>query len=703
MFNENIIKQKTVFTILILTFIILFSGCFSFGQSLIKERILSQIIYQTLERWHYTEKKIDDEFSKNAYNKFLKYLDFNKRFFLKSDIKEFKKYMYKLDDELRTGTNEFMKAAVQCMKKRVSQVMGFYESMLVTPFDFTKKEYIELNADKRTYCSDLKELNEYWRKILKQQALIRYINLLNAKVNKKSKKRLREEAQKSVLKSFKSVFSRMLKLSTDDILFGYLNSIIKVYDPHTVYFSPKQKKDFDIKMSGRLEGIGALLSEEDGFVKVVRIIPGGPSWFQKQLGPADLILKVGQGDEEPVDIIGMPLRDAVELIRGKKGSIVRLTVKKPDGRILIISIERDVVLIEETFAKSAVFINEKLNKTFGYLLLPGFYNDFSNKDGRNSSEDIKKEIQKLKLKKVDGIVLDLRNNGGGSLEDAIRISGLFIEHGPILQIKERENQIQSINDPDPEISYKGPIVVLINSLSASASEILAGALQDYERAIVVGGAHSFGKGSVQIVIPLDKMVPDSSFDVGNLGALEFTIRKFYRITGISNQYKGVIPDIILPDFYNYLEIGERYLDHALKWDRIAPVSYKKWDKNGIDIKIIAEKSKCRVKNSKYFKHMENYIKGLKSISNKTRQSLKLENVLKQNRKLKQELDKVKVPGVGLLNFKIISSQKTGSNSSKLSKISDQREREWFKLLGEDLFLEEALNVLNDMIDMQRAN
>jgi carboxyl-terminal processing protease len=703
MFNENIMEQKTRYIILVLIFIILFSGCFLFVQNLIKERVLSQIIYKTLERWHYTEKKIDDEFSKNAYNKFLKYLDFNKRFFLQSDIKEFKKYMYKLDDELRTGKNEFMKAAIQCMKKRVSQVMGFYESMLVTHFDFTKKEYIELNADKRAYCSDLKELKEYWRKILKQQALIRYINLLNAKVSKNPKKKLREEAQKSVLKSFKSVFSRMLKLSTDDILFGYLNSIIKVYDPHTVYFSPKQKKDFDIKMSGRLEGIGALLSEEDGFVKVVRIIPGGPSWFQKQLGPADLILKVGQGSEEPIDIIGMPLRDAVELIRGKKGSIVRLTVKKPDGRTLIISIERDVVLIDETFAKSAIFINEKLNKTFGYLLLPGFYNDFSNKDGRNSSEDIKKEIQKLKLKKVDGIVLDLRNNGGGSLEDAIRITGLFIEHGPILQIKGRENQIQVVNDPDPEISYKGPLVVLINSLSASASEILAGALQDYERAIVVGGAHSFGKGSVQIMIPLDKMAPDSSFDVSKLGALEFTIRKFYRITGISNQYKGVIPDIILPDFYDYLEIGERYLDYALKWDRIANVSYKKWDKNGIDIKIIAEKSKFRVKNSKYFKHMENYIKGLKSIRNKTMQNLKLENVLKQNRKLKQKSDKIKVSGMELLNFKITSSQKTGINSSKLSKISDQKEKDWFKLLKKDLFLEETLNVLNDMIDMQRAN
>ncbi len=703
MFIGDTMQRKIKFTILTLISAILFSAYFLCAQSTIKERVLSNIINQTLENWHYTGKKIDDEFSKNAHNKFLKYLDFNRRIFLKSDIEEFKKYIYKLDDELQTGTNNFMKLAAQRMKKRVSQIMGFYESMLIKPFDFTKKEYIELNADKRAYCSDLKELKEYWRKILKQQTLIRYINLLNTKVSKKSKKKLKEKAQKSVLKSFKSVFDRMLKLSKDDILFGYLNSIIKVYDPHTVYFSPKQKKDFDIKMSGRLEGIGALLSEEDGFVKVVRIIPGGPSWLQKELEPADLILKVGQGNEEPVDIIGMPLRDAVELIRGKKGSIVRLTIKKPDGRILIVSIVRDTVLIEETFAKSAVFINKESNKTFGYILLPSFYNDFSKKNGRNSSEDVKKEIQKLKLKKVGGIVLDLRNNGGGSLEDAIRISGLFIENGPIVQIRGRGNQTRTINDPDPGISYKGPIVVLINSLSASASEIFAGALQDYGRAIVVGGEHSFGKGTVQIMISLDKMVSDSSFDVDSLGAMEFTIKKFYRITGISNQYKGVIPDVILPDFYDYLKIGERYLDYPLKWDRISPVNYKKWSKNSIDAELIAEKSKCRVKNSKYFKYMKDYIKRLNSMDNKTRQSLILKHVLKQNRELKQELEKIKISDAGSLNFRVISSQETKEKSSELLKISEQKEKEWFKILRKDLFLGEALNVLADIINMEKTN
>lgn len=703
MFIGDTMQRKIKFTILTLICAILFSGYFLYAQSEIKERVLSKIIYQTLENWHYTGKKIDNKFSANAYNKFLKYLDFNRRIFLKSDIEEFKKYIYKLDDELQTGENEFMKLSVQSMKKRVSQIMGFYESMLIKPFDFTKREYIELNADKKPYCSDLKELKEYWRKILKQQTLIRYINLLNKKVSKESKKKLKEKAQKSVLKSFKSVFDRMLKLSKDDILSGYLNSIIKVYDPHTVYFSPKQKKDFDIKMSGRLEGIGALLSEEDGFVKVVRIIPGGPSWLQKQLEPADLILKVGQGDEDPVDIIGMPLRDAVELIRGEKGSIVRLTVKKPDGRILIISIVRDTVIIEETFAKSAVFINKESNRAFGYILLPGFYNDFSKKNGRNSSKDIKKEIQKLKLKKVDGIVLDLRNNGGGSLEDAIRISGLFIESGPIVQIRGRGNKIQSIDDPDPGISFKGPIVVLINSLSASASEILAGALQDYGRAIVVGGDHSFGKGTVQVMISLDGMVSDSSFDADKLGALEFTIRKFYRITGISNQYKGVIPDVILPDFYDYLKIGERYLDYPLKWDRIPSVNYKKWSKNNMDVEIIAEKSKSRIKNSKYFIYMGDYIKRLKSMDNKTRQSLRLKYVLKQNRELKQELEKIKIPDAEPLNFRVISSQETIKKSSELSKISDQKGKEWLKTLKKDLFLGEALNVLADIIDMEKAN
>jgi len=328
---------------------------------------------------------------------------------------------------------------------------------------------------------------------------------------------------------------------------------------------------------------------------------------------------------------------------------------------------------------------------------------FQKKNGRNSSKDIKKEIQKLKLKKVDGILLDLRNNGGGSLEDAIRISGLFIESGPIVQIRGRGNKIQSIDDPDPGISFKGPIVVLINSLSASASEILAGALQDYGRAIVVGGDHSFGKGTVQVMISLDGMVSDSSFDADKLGALEFTIRKFYRITGISNQYKGVIPDVILPDFYDYLKIGERYLDYPLKWDRIPSVNYKKWSKNNMDVEIIAEKSKSRIKNSKYFIYMGDYIKRLKSMDNKTRQSLRLKYVLKQNRELKQELEKIKIPDAEPLNFRVISSQETIKKSSELSKISDQKGKEWLKTLKKDLFLGEALNVLADIIDMEKAN
>jgi carboxyl-terminal processing protease len=684
-----------------------------------KERLISQIIHTGLERWHYSGMKIDDDFSMKAFPEFLELLDSSKRFLLKSDIETLRQYKNKIDDELEEGSTEMMNLATQLMEKRIHQVMDFYQELLEKPFDFTKEEYLEGDPDKLDYCANLDELKEYWRKTLKYRVLLRYISLLQVnesgpgqekekktpdqgKKAVKSEKDLEQEARQSVAKSFKSMFNRLLQGNKNDSLSRYLNSLVQVYDPHTSYFLPVDKETFDMQMSGSFEGIGALLSNEDEYVKVASIVAGGPSWRGKQLQAGDLILKVAEGDQEPTDIIGMRTQDAVKLIRGKKGTLVRLTVKKPDGRIVEIPIVRDVVILEDTFARSAILLHKESRRSFGYIDLPGFYDDFSTEGGRNSSDDVKKEIEKLKLKKVDGIILDLRNNTGGALRDAVKMSGLFIPKGPIVQVKDKQAEVSALKDYDPAVSYNGPLVVLINRLSASASEILAAALQDYNRAIIVGGSHSYGKGTVQAMVNLDNIVtghhrrePQGKYD--SYGALTITIQKFYRINGMAIQVRGVTPDIVLPDSTDYLDIGEEHLDFYLKWDVIPPANYEKWKPIPPVSKDLIERSKNRVQNNPGFQELEQYIKNLEQMQKETRQSLKLTDMMKRQEEIKQERQKLEKSQEVLDNMTVVPSAAMEKKEAKLDKVNEEKQKEWFKELNKDLYLGEAVEILNDTI------
>lgn len=384
------------------------------------------------------------------------------------------------------------------------------------------------------------------------------------------------QARQAVLKSMERLFQRMLQERPDDTDSRYLNALAAVFDPHSLYYPPRDKEDFDIEMSGTLEGIGVLLGENEGRVKVLDVVPGGPAWSQNQIKVEDIILKVGQGVEEPVDIVGMTVSDVARLIRGPKGTEVHLTVRKPDGRMMTLALVRNIVEIQETYARSAMIMTENSGRKYGYIFLPRFYHDFNRDHGRNSTADVRKELEKLNQQQVDGIILDLRNNGGGALDDAVNMSGLFIENGPIVQVKDRRSGVRVHSDSDPDIVFRGPLVVLVNTLSASASEIVAAALQDYGRAVIIGGSHTFGKGTVQMMIDLDRFLAPGLGDLRPLGALAMTIQKFYRITGASTQFRGVIPDIILPESASYLEVGEQYLDHPLPWDTVAAVSFPKW-------------------------------------------------------------------------------------------------------------------------------
>jgi carboxyl-terminal processing protease len=698
---------------------LLVSGTVFHGKETKREKLLSQLIHTGLERWHYSGKKIDDQFSVQAFSEFLEYLDYGKRFLLQEDVHELRKYIDKVDDQFASGSTELMKVATRKLEQRIRQVIEFYPQLLERPFDFTRYETLEFDVDKLTPAANLEQLKAHWRKVLKYRTLMRYIDLYRAKYNSKDKSgkneskpgkpgitdkidnELEEKARKAVLKSFKSYFNRLLQGTRNDSLSRYINSLVQVYDPHTNYFPPVDKETFDMQMSGSFEGIGALLSQEEEYVKVASIVPGGPSWRQKQLKAGDLILKVAQGNKEPVDIIGMRVTDAVKLIRGKKGTLVRLSVKKPDGQITEIPIVRDVVILEETFAKSAVLVHKKSGKRFGYIHLPGFYNDFQQAGGRNSTDDVKKELETLKKKKVDGVILDLRNNRGGALEDAVRMSGLFLPEGPIVQVKDKRSRIMAREDSDPSIAYSGPLIVLVNSLSASASEILSAALQDYNRAIIVGGSHTYGKGTVQAMVPLDRFVSKSPDYKKSLGALTITIQKFYRVNGNSIQKQGVIPDIVLPDRYDSLEIGERHLDHSLDSDSILPASFEKWQDQSPATPELVQRSKNRVRQNPGFEQIREYVNKVKGLRHDTVRSLRLAKVVERQEKLKAESKKLEEKEVELTHFDILPARKVeNKKSEQLNEIARDRQTEWFKEIKKDMMLGEVLEILADVTGIQ---
>ncbi|HBF37849.1 MAG TPA: tail-specific protease, partial [Firmicutes bacterium] len=494
-----------------------------------------------------------------------------------------------------------------------------------------------------------------------------------------------------VAQNFKRSFERLLH-ENDETRFGeYLNTIAGCFDPHTEYFLPEQKDDFDASLTGVMEGIGATLKEDGDYTKVVEIVPGSAAWRQKGLEADDIILKVAQGDAEPVDIATMPLSDVVKMIRGKKGTEVRLTVKKPDGRIVVIPIVRDIVVMEDAYAKSAVITNQKTGKKYGYINLPSFYRDFKT-NSHNSADDVRSELEQLNASKVNGVILDLRNNGGGSLEDAVRMAGLFIKEGPIVQIKDNKKNIDVMRDPDPGIVYGGPLVVLVNSLSASASEILAAALQDYGRAVIVGGPRTFSKGTVQIVLDLDQILPEQYNSIKPAGSLKMTIAKFYRINGGSTQGKGVTADIPLPDLYGYLKISEKNLDYPLPWDTISAASFQKWTTGKFDISKLKKLSGKRVQQSKAFQFIGSDVAHLKYRQEHPYEPLQFTRFLAEQKLLQDESAQLKNLPVEQPDYiKINAFEINDSKDPQSSKISD-----WLTQINKDAYINEAWHILQDM-------
>lgn len=537
---------------------------------------VQSLVFSALDSRHYNPPSIDDEFSKKAFKEYIDAVDFGKQFLLKSDVEGLKKYELEIDDLIKSDQIDFYTETQSVLGKRTEDVQKIYRSLLEKPFNYDKEELYETDREKRTFPKSNKELTERWRKYLKFSTVSKLYNKEKSNAKKEEAEQLSWEelevkSRQDVLKNMDSWFSRLGKLNDEDKFESYLNSFLQVFDPHTVYLAPKTNEDFGISMSGKLEGIGAQLQQKDGEIKVNMIVPGSPCALQGDLEVEDIILKAAEKDKEPTDLEDLLLNEAIRFIRGKKGTEVTLTVRKIDGSIKEIPIVRDVVVNRETYAKSAM-INEK--QKVGYIKLPRFYVDFEDRNGRRCSTDIKKEIKKLKGEGMESLVIDLRNNGGGSLQDVVDIAGYFIENGPVVQVKGYDEKSRVLNDRDPQIEYDGPLVIMINNQSASASEILAAALQDYDRALIVGSEQSFGKGTVQKIINFDRQLRARYKGDKLLGSIKLTTDKFYRINGGTTQLKGVESDIVFPDVYSQIDIGERERDYALEWDQIDKAAYK---------------------------------------------------------------------------------------------------------------------------------
>jgi carboxyl-terminal processing protease len=671
-----------------------------------REMVLGNILKGALENMHLANKQVDNELSESAFKIFLERLDYGKQFLLQSDVKQLEKFKRNFDDMLISGDLAVLDLSSELMNQRIGQIEKHVEKILAAPLDFSRKDALETDPKKRTFMSTEKELFEHWDRLMKYEVLSRMIDLQDEQngvaTDEKGKKKkpttdkklseseIEKEARSKVAKSYKRIFSRLVNEKRSDKLDKFYNAITKVFDPHTNYLVPEEKEDFDIDMSGKLEGIGAILREENSFIKVERIVPGSASWKTKEVEAEDIILKVGQGTDEPMDVVDMSLRDAVKLIRGKKGTEVRLTIKKPNGLVKVVPIIRDVVEIEDSYVKGTVLELAPLNKKIGYINVPKFYRDFNDRNGRNVTDDTRREIQRLNKLGVGGLILDLRNNGGGALEDARMISGLFIEKGPIVQVKAHTGAVDVLTDNDSSIEFNKPTVVLINRFSASASEIVAAALQDYGRAVIVGGEFSHGKGTVQAVVDLDGYVSPMAKSYSPLGALKITIQKFYRINGSSTQYKGVTPDIVLPDQFAHLESGEKFLDYSIPWGEVKPVKFNKW-KEVIDIKKLKTASVERVKTNPKFQHLKESIDWYKEQKNKTKRSLVASDFERERKEIREKTEIFKKEDE---NKNLVVKDLSG----KQDKASQEKFEEFAKSLKKDAVIEESIMILNDMLN-----
>ena len=666
-----------------------------------RARLLTYVLKRQVEN-HFSGKQVDDELSRAVFKLYVKQLDYQKRLLLAAEVEQLRIFEDRIDDEVESGKIILAPLAYRLLGNSVARAEKLVDQALAEPFSFDVTEDYETDPEKLAFCDTEAELAERWRLDLKYRTLSRYLNLLDdagvkdpLKATATQLKATEIEAREKVRKQYNEYFSRLKQETLKDHYDRYLNAFARAFDPHTTYMPPQSKEDFDISMRGSLEGIGATLREEDGYIKIVKVIPGSAADRQGQLQADDVILAVAQGKDEPVDVTDMRLRDAVELIRGKKGTEVRLTLRRQGLKPFVVPIVRDVVIIEESFVKSVMVTDPKSGKHFGYIKIPSFYRDFETTrnggGGRNSTDDVKAALGAFDKKEMAGLILDLRNNGGGALTDAVGVAGLFIGEGPVVQVRSGEGSAKVLESEDQDVAYSGPMVVLVNRFSASASEIVAGALQDYGRAVIVGSDHTHGKGTVQIIMDLDRSMPLRNMQQYlPLGALKMTTQKFYRVSGDSTQYRGVVPDIILPDRSRYNEFGERYLDYSLPWDRIEEVRHRDWP--AFDRDRLLANSQARVASDQDFKEIERVAEAMGERIKRTRQSLLIADVVRERSEL-QGLDESPHGAVdGAKEGPDSDSDPADAGGDSIEKL--------VKSVLKDAYAKESMAILNDMVAQQ---
>ena len=664
-----------------------------------KDKVLISVLNYMLTRGHYVQKELNDEFSEMVFNNFIDGLDPSKRYFTKNDLKEFSKYKFQIDNQLKESDIAFYSLVYGRFLDKIKNAKNYYGAILKKPFNYKKDEIIDLDYKKIAYASSEKELLNFWRKQLKLQTIDRIQEQENLdeekfKKDKSYKKRsfsvLEKKARAEVMTSMENLYIRIDELEHRDWFSTFLNSIVAAFGPHTTYMPPNIKESFDQDMSGKLEGIGARLQKKGIYTHIVELVSGGPAWKQGELEEGDIILKVAQENKEPLDIVGMRLDDAIKFIKGPKDTKVLLTVKKKiDGTTQVITITRDIVQLDETFVKSSVV--EKDGKKYGVIDLPKFYINFDDRNFRDSAKDMEKEIERLKEENVEGLLIDLRNNGGGSLDTAIKIAGLFVDKGPVVQIKYRNEAPVVREDIDTKIQWTGSLVLLVNELSASASEIFAAAMQDYNRAVILGGNQTYGKGTVQNILPINKFYPNYDQD---LGYLKMTIQKFYRINGGSTQVEGVYSDIAMPTRFSYMKYGERDLEGALPWDKVPQASYTQVNSYS-NFSDVVTTSIERINKDPKFQLIDEYAKWLKKEQDDSSYSLNYKQYQKELKQREEFAKKFKSV------FKYQSGLAFNSPSYEIPLFKEnidlkEKRNAWHKNLSKDLYISEALNVLSQL-------
>jgi carboxyl-terminal processing protease len=665
------------------------------------ERIL-QIVGEILKQGHFSPKDINDDFSKKVFVKYFEGLDEDKDMFLQEDLNSLNKYSTRIDDEIKGAPVQFFLEAGKIFNKRAEEAAQIYKDVLTKPFDFTIPETVVTDPKKVNFPASDAERRDLWRKHLKYLVLQRYVDLQDARESNKGKEGfvvksdtdLEKEARDKVRASMDRTFERYrLKFDDDEKFSVFVNTITSMMDPYTEFMPPVDKRYFDEQLSGSFDGIGAQLGNDEGNIKIASVLPGGPAQKSGEVEVGDVVVRVGQGKDTPVELAGFTVEDAVKIIRGKKGTEVRLTLRKKDGTLKTVSLIRDKIVQDETYVRSAV-INQGTSK-IGYIFLPEFYANFNDPtDPHRSSVDVANEVKKLKEDKVDGIVIDLRNNGGGSLYDVIQIAGLFIDQGPIVQVKGRESQPEVMKDKDGGVLYDGPLAVMVNEFSASASEIFAAAIQDYGRGVIIGSTSTYGKGTVQRSFGLD---PESNFMSTNsdLGSLKLTLQKFYRISGGSTQQKGVIPDVVVPDYYEYLKLRERDNWNALQYDEISKANYSMWQP-GFNFQTVENLAKARIANDSVFRLIKQETDVLAKQDDK---EYPLEiNQFRKEQKITRDAVKrieklVKLDQAMQVSFLKQDEQRYVS----ADKDKTERYKQWLNNISKDIYVDEAVRVINDMV------